>query len=258
MRSKVLILVVALVIGVAAAVFAAKYIEGARSRVEAQDQPVEVLVAQQDLPAGMTGDELVAEELLALETVPLRYVSDDAISSTAAIRGKILTVSMSKGELVAESRFSLPEAAGLSFAVPEDFVAIALPNAADRGVAGLIRPGDSVAVYATFEAGTGLENARTKLILRKARVLAVGASTTSISRTTPTEEKATGAGTLAAPTAAAKEGDVPGTITLALSPGDAEKLVFAQELGRVWLALLGSGTTEVPATPGQSYPGVIE
>jgi hypothetical protein len=43
-----------------------------------------------------------------------------------------------------------------------------------------------------------------------------------------------------------------------LSPADAEKLVFAQEQGKVWLALLGSGTTEVPATPGQRFPGVIE
>lgn len=258
MRGKVLILIAALVLGVVAAVFAARYIEGARARVEAQDQPVDVLVAQQDLPAGMTGEEIAADELLKLETVPRRYVADDAISSMAAITGKILTVPLSKGEQVSASRFSLPSAAGLSFAVPEDFVAIALPNTADRGVAGLIRPGDSVVVYATFEPGTGLENAVTKLVLRKARVLAVGSSTTSIS-SSKSEEEDTGGGTLSAPqTAGSSDKEVPGTVTLALSPADAEKLVFAQEMGKVWLALLGSGTTEVPATPGQTYPGVIK
>lgn len=258
MRGKVLILIAALVLGVVAAVFAARYIEGARARVEAQDQPVQVLVAQQDLPAGMTGEELADDELLKLETVPRRYVPDDAISSMAAITGKVLTVPLSKGEQVSESRFSLPSAAGLSFAVPEDFVAIALPNTADRGVAGLIRPGDSVVVYATFEPGTGFEEAVTKLVLRKARVLAVGGSTTSISSST-NQQKDTGGGTLSEPQAAAPgDKDVPGTITLALSPADAEKLVFAQEMGKVWLALLGSGTTEVPVTPGQAYPGVIK
>lgn len=258
MRAKVLILIAALVLGVVAAVFAARYIDGARARVEAQDQPVSVLIAQQDLPAGMSGEELADEELLKLETVPRRYVADGAISSSAAISGKILTVSLSKGEQVSDSRFALPSAAGLSFAVPEDFVAIALPNTADRGVAGLIRPGDSVVVYATFEPGTGLEEAVTKLILRKARVLAVGASTTALSSSSTDEEPERG-GTLSAPrTAGSAEKDVPGTVTLALSPADAEKLVFAQELGRVWLALLGSGTTEVPATAGQTFPGVIK
>ncbi len=258
MRAKVLILIAALVLGVVAAVFAARYIDGARARVEAEDQPVEVLIAQQDLPSGMSGEELADEELLKLETVPRRYVADDAISSTAAIAGKILTVSLAKGEQVSESRFALPSAAGLSFAVPEDFVAISLPNSADRGVAGLIRPGDSVVVYATFEPGSGLADAVTKLVLRKARVLAVGASTTNISSTSAPEDGDTSSGSLAAPSTTSGDTEVPGTVTLALSPADAEKLVFAQEMGKVWLALLGSGTTEVPATSGQTYPGVIK
>lgn len=258
MRTKVLILVLALVLGVVAAVSAAKHIDGARARVAAQDEPVEVLVAQQDLPAGMSGEELIDRELLGLQSIPRRYISGGAISATIAIEGKILTVPLAKGEQVTESRFSLPSAAGLSFAVPEDFVAVSLPNTAERGVAGLVRPGDSVIVYATFEPGTGLENAVTKLILRKARVLAVGASTTTLASTTSDEEEGGTQSLTGRATRGTSDTDVPGTVTLALSPADAEKLVFAQENGRVWLALLGSGTTEVPATPGQTYPGIIE
>ncbi|MDP2401238.1 MAG: RcpC/CpaB family pilus assembly protein, partial [Actinomycetota bacterium] len=107
----------------------------------------------------------------------------------------------------------------------------------------------------------GLAEAVTKLILRKAKVLAVGTSTTAISTTATSEEdKDNGqVGTLAGGDGAlASSAETPSTITLALSPADAEKLVFAQEQGKVWLALLGSGTTEVPATPGQQFPGVIE
>jgi pilus assembly protein CpaB len=237
-----------------AAYAATRYIDGARARVAAGDKPVDVLVAQQDLPAGMTAEELEGEEFLALVAVPRRYVSDGAISSTAAIEGKILTAPLSRGEQVTNERFSLPSDAGLSFAVPEDYVAIAMPNRADTGVAGLIRPGDSVAVYVTFEPGGGLEEAITKLVLRKARVLAVGTSTSTVDQTS--DEPAEEGGALASDEQNADE--VPGTITLALSPADAEKLVFSNEEGRVWLALLGAGTTQVPRTAGQQFPGIIE
>lgn len=258
MRTKLVVLIVALLVGLLAAFWAVTYIEGARAKVEAEDQPVEILVAQQDLPAGLTSEELVGEEYLALVAVPRRYVADGAVSSLRVIEGKMLTVPLTKGEQVTASRFSLPTEAGLSFAVPEDYVAISLPNTADRGVAGLVRPGDSVVVYATFELEPGrIDTAVTRLILRKARVLAVGASTTSISSEAGEEDDAN-TGTLGGAAQASPDADIPSTVTLALSPADAEKLVFAQEEGTVWLGLLGSGTTEVPSTPGQRFPGVIE
>jgi pilus assembly protein CpaB len=254
MRSKIVILLLAIVLGLLAAYAATRYIDSARSRVEAQEQPVDVLVAQQDLPSGMTAEELAGDEFLALVAVPRRYVSDGAISSMAAIEGKILTAPLSRGEQVTNERFSLPSEAGLSFAVPEDYVAIAMPNRADRGVAGLIRPGDTVAVYVTFEPAGGLEEAITKMVLRKARVLAVGSSTMAVDKTNAETQEQDGA--LASGGDAADE--VAETVTLALSPSDAEKLVFANEEGRVWLALLGAGTTQVPSTAGQQFPGIVE
>lgn len=255
MRTKFIILVVAVLLGLFAAFAAVNYIESARSTIEAEEQPVEVLVAQQDLPAGLSAEELSAEEYVALVDMPRRYVADGAVSSFAAIEGKLLTVPLTKGEQITSARFSLPTEAGLAFAVPEDYVAVALPNTAPRGVAGLIRPGDSVVVYATFEPGTELEEAVTKLILPKARVLAVGSRITYTPETT--EDDADDAGSLAG-ARAGSDSEIPITLTLALSPADAEKLIFAQEEGRVWLGLLGSGTTEVPATPGQRFPSVIQ
>ena len=256
MRTKVIILIVALLLGIVATYMAVSYVESARVELEAEDQPVEILIAQQDLPAGLSSEELESEEYLALVEVPRRYVADGAISSLAVIEGKLLTVPLTKGEQVTAARFSLPSEAGLAFAVPEDFVAVAIPNSADRGVAGLVRPGDSVVVYATFEPASELEDAITKMILPKVRVLAVGASLAAIS--SPSEEEDEESGGSLVGSSARGDMDVPATVTLALSPADAEKLVFAQEQGRVWLALLGSGTTEVPSTPGQSYPQVIQ
>jgi len=258
MRTKIIILIIAVMLGMVATVMAVRYIEGARAQVEAQDQPVEVLIAQQDLPAGLSSDELSKEGYLALAEVPRRFVADGAISSLAVLEGKLLTVPLTKGEQVTAARFSLPTEAGLAFAVPEEYVAVSIPNSADRGVAGLVRPGDSVAVYATFEPGTELEEAITRMILPKARVLAVGASTAAVSSTPEDEGEEQGGTLVGARAGASSDLDVPGTVTLALSPADAERLIFAQEEGKVWLALLGSGTTDVPTTAGVSYPRVIQ
>ena len=257
MRSKPLILVLAIAVGLLAAFLALRYINGARAEVEATDQPVEVLVAQQDLPAGITAEELANEKYVALVRVPRRYVADGAISSDAAIAGKVLTAPLSRGEQITNSRFSLPAAAGLAFAVPADYVAVAMPNTDSRGVAGLLRPGDTVAVYATFEPEGGLGEAVTKLMLRKARVLAVGTATTP-AEAQSAEETQPATGARFSNAGSAQDSKLAETVTLALSPADAEKLVFANEEGRVWLALVGSGTTEVPPTPGQQFPQVIK
>ena len=84
MRTKVLILVAALVLGAIAAVLAARYLTEARSTIESESEPVEVLVAQEDIPRGVSAEELLANDLIVLEKVPRRFVASGAISSEAA------------------------------------------------------------------------------------------------------------------------------------------------------------------------------
>ena len=48
------------------------------------------------------------------------------------------------------------------------------------------------------------------------------------------------------------------TVTLAVSPEDAEKLVFSEEMGLVWLALVPSEGVEVKETPGRTYKNIFE
>ncbi|MFU8891667.1 MAG: Flp pilus assembly protein CpaB [Anaerosomatales bacterium] len=264
MRSKMVILVAAILLGLVAAFFAARYLDSARMRLEADAQPVEVLVAQQELQVGSSADQLLESDQIVVARMPRQYVSDGAVSSPASIEGQVLAFPVSKGEQITAARFKYATEVGLSYAVPKDYVAVSIPNNAVKGVAGLIKPGDHVMVLATFEPGDGIEDAITKVILRKARVIAAGADVTTAesgSTSSPgTEGQAGGGGVLGGGgTGGAREqADAPGTITLAIPPAEAERLVFAEEQGRVWLALIGSATTEVPATPGMTYPGVLE
>jgi pilus assembly protein CpaB len=261
MRSRIVILVAAVVAGLIAAFFASSYLNSARLELEAESQPVDVLVAQQDLPVGATAEQLLQAEQIVLTTIPRQYVSDSAVSSSASIEGQVLAFPVSKGEQVTAARFKYPAEVGLSYAVPKDYVAVSIPSNAVKGVSGLVKPGDHVMVMATFESTAEFTDAITKVILRKARVIAVGAdlSTPESGTTTPesTEEEDEGGGLTGS--ARVRSGDqTAGTLTLALPPAEAEKLVFAEEKGSVWLALIGSTTAEVPATPGMTYPRVLE
>jgi pilus assembly protein CpaB len=180
-------------------------------------------------------------------------VSDDAVSSSKAISGQVLAASLSAGEIVTAARFQNPKDAGLAYSVPNGFVAVSIPSDAVKGVAGLLKPGDFVMVTATFEPGPNGVDALTRVLLPKARVLAVG---TDVGAQQVTQS---GGSSITGNTANAEtEQKAAPTVTLALAPSDVEKLVFAEEQGSVWLALLPATETEVPVTPGRTIQALFD
>lgn len=251
MRSKVLIIIAALVLGGVAAVLAAGYLRSARSDITAESEPVTVLVAQEDLPRGLSATELQDQGLVAEEEIPRRFVAGDAVSSIRQIEGQVLAVPVSAGEQLTKGRFQYPAQAGLSYTVPEDYVALSVPVDQVTGVSGLLKPGDSVVVYATYtDAGEEAVDF-TAMAVGKAKVLAVGAETSAENASTA-EDQETNAGVLA--TGRAQEATVEyQTVTLALSPEDAQQVVFGAETGSLYLALLGKNAE----APDQLSPAVL-
>lgn len=235
MRSKILIVVLALALGGTAAVLAAGYLRSARTDLAAQNEPVEVLVAQQDLPRGMTARDLIERELITVEKVPAQFVAADAISSQRVIEDQVLATPVSAGEQLTRSRFEYPAEAGLSYSVPEGLVAISVAVDDVTGVAGLLKAGDSVVVYQSFEPD-GKDSAITKVAIAKAKVLAVGTNTSAAPKQETAEKKQGLAGS-------AQEEEAENeyrTVTLALAPKDAASTAFAQEFGTIHLALLAT------------------
>lgn len=243
MRSKVLIVVVALVLGGLAAVFAARYLQGARSDIAAESEPVAVLVAQQDIPKGISASELVEQGYVAEEQVPRRFVAGDAVSSIRSVEDQVLAVSVSAGEQLTKGRFQYPAQAGLSYTVPEDFVALSIDVDDVTGVSGLLKPGDNVVVFVTFEPDDPEAKDFTSMAIAKARVLAVGAETSAEAASSTEDQEESG---LLGGAAAGSRSGTYQTVTLALSTGDAQALVFAREKGAIHLALLPKNA-EAPA-----------
>jgi len=259
MRTKVAILIVALVLGGLAAVLAANYLGDARSTIEAESEPIEVLIATEDIPRGLSAEELLAEDLITLQEVPRRFVAAGAISSEKALEGRVLADPMSAGEQVTEGRFELPSTAGLAYSIPGEFVGLSIPVDEVQGVSGLVKPGDHVALYVTFDedqnAGTP---AITKLLVADTKVLAVGAALNAEPATDAEEDGGDG-GALATSRTENEEADLNArTMTLAVSATDAERIVFSEEQGTVWCALLPATVTEAPKTVGRTMQSIFK
>ncbi len=246
MRAKILIVFVALVLGAAAAVATYGYLGAVRREAEAGSRMTEVLVAKQDIPRGASADELIASGAVERMKMPQRYIAQGAISSVRAVSDRILAVPVSKGEMLTTQRFQFPSEAGLSFSVPKGFVAVTLPANETRGLAGLVKPGDRVAVLATVEIDKA-GGEKTRITIPGARVLAVGRSTDE-GITSPDGQQDQKSGTVLAAQRGTGDQQKMTNLTLALSPADAEKVVFAAEVGDIWLALLPP--TESVAGPG--------
>lgn len=251
MRSRLLVVIAAIVLGAVAAFVAVGYVSSARSRIRDEAKPVEVLVAVEDVPIGMSADEMLDRKLIERQAVPARYVAQGAISSPRVVDGQVLAMPMTKGEQVTSQRFMFPSTAGLAHTVPEGFIAVAIPTDVGRSVAGLLKPGDDVAVLGTVDPGSD-DSARTRILIPKARVLAVGESVGAESADAQ-PKKAGGI----ANAKASDRGAAPASITLAVTPGDAERLVLVQEKGKVWLALLPATATDGASGRGQALDTVL-
>ena len=252
MRSRIVILVVAILLGVLAAALTGRYLNSLERGVAAEDEPIEVLVAQENLSRGAAADDLIEAGLIVRESIPRRYVAEGAVSSASTIQGQVLAENLSAGEQVTQTRFQFPSQAGLAYSIPADFVAVAISNNSVKGVAGLVKPGDYVMAVVTLDPGPDGEPV-SQVFIPRARVLATGSAVGAESAPAPAAD----GGVLGGQAEEGAEPVTPDTITLALSPADVERLVFAEEKGAVWLALLGSTETEVPATTGQTLQSVL-
>jgi len=258
MRSRVFILAAAIVLGLIAAFAAGRYLDGARRQVEAGTQPVEVLVAAKSIEPGVNAEEALKDGSIVKKKVARQYVADEAMSSFSTIDGQVSAVRLSVGEQVTQGDFRYASDAGASYSVPEGLLAVSVKDDPVRGVSRMVKPGDSVAVLATFEPDSGdLGTAITKIVLRRARVLAVDQSLTAVEQT-GADSADTGNGALLG---AQDAGDTStlevATVTLALTPEEAERLVFADDEGRLRLALIGKTDETSAATVGARYQDVM-
>lgn len=250
MKSKVLIAIVAVALGGVAAFAAFVYLSGVQRAAQAGSTMTDVLVAAQDIPRGTLANDLLSSGMAQVTKMPLRYIPSGAISSVTGVTDRVLAVPVTKGEVLTTARFQYPSEAGLSYNVPAGFVAVTVPVDDARGIAELVKPGDRVAVLITVANRTGGGDV-TGYAVKGARVLAVGRSTGTEAQGTVQGSSGGALGGSSSSSSGSK------TITLAVSGDDAQKVVFAAEAGRLWLALLPTTESQVATVAPQSASTVL-
>jgi pilus assembly protein CpaB len=189
------------------------YVGAADQRAMADLQPAPVLVATRTIAEGTSGTDLASS--VEVRQLPAVAVAPGPARTLADLQGLVTTTALQPGEQLLLSRFADPVAlaATQGLVVPKGLHQVSVQLDAQRVLNGTLAPGATVGVFISTKT-------ETQLALHKVLVTAVqgGAAQSS-----------DGDNASAAPSG-------PVTVTLALDPVSAGRVVFAAEHGSIWLS----------------------
>jgi Flp pilus assembly protein CpaB len=259
MRSRGLVVAIAVVLAVLAAVGVIVYTSNIRKDVQAEG--TEVIVSSQDIPPNTALDPLIAGGAFRQINVPPDALVDGAITNTDQLRGLTSSAQILQNEQIPIGRVT---GAISQLAISEGNVGIGLQIDGSAAVNGYIQQGSSVVLYATFSQGTLVSRQTLKFFLKGSQIArlaqaAGGASNPNLIKmpTDYTMQLVPSVTVIAVqnPPADASSGKPTAgssTFVLDLSPSDAANVVFAVDHSTLYMGLLPSQNKA-----GYSQPGVI-
>jgi pilus assembly protein CpaB len=216
----------------AAATFGAYRLLAANSRAgQVVTQPV--VVASQDIPEGSAIDRI------ALKTIqlPVQMVPVGAFSNLDSVAGRVTRVAVFSGEPIVPGRLApIGVGPGLETKIPAGQRAMAVRINDVAGISGLLQPNSRVDVLVTIADATGTGKQVAKLFMSNMLVLSVG---------TEVQRDQTGKAINAT------------TVTLAVTPEEAERLAIAMNTGTLQLVLRGYGDPDSIRTKGATSSDVL-
>ena len=237
---RTMILVVALVIGLIAAVALYSYMTSVEARAYEGAELVEVYVVKKEIARGTLGDDAIGSELIASDEMPQEYRPDSALTDLTPIRGKVAITDLKAGQVVVDGLFVVPtEVPGgtISSQLDEGEVAVTVSVDQVRGVGGNLLPGDRVNMMVNLielgpngEAAAGDGGKQVRYLYQNVKILAIGQN--------------------AAPGLGETEATNPGSdlITFAVPPEAAQRIVFAGS-DRIYLTLVPKDNQPLPLAP---------
>jgi pilus assembly protein CpaB len=254
------------IIGIVAATFLAligtfslvSYVQSAKDDAVGQETLVDVYVVDQLVPKGAESETIKAA--VSVEQVPSRLIQTGAIADLDDVGDLVAAIDLQPGDQLLTARLATRD---LVFDEVTDKVQIAARFDAERAVGGALNKGDLVGVYLSFEPfdldASGQEPEPAEDInAAAAGEESIGdatsdttpeqpASTPNMTRLEFQHILVTNVQTVSAPVVA-ETSDEDGSaiaqvsgnqyvVTLALSPEESERFVFATEFGRIWLSI---------------------
>jgi pilus assembly protein CpaB len=202
--------IVALALGIGAAMFANSWIQQKMQPVAAKDgNSAPVVVAGLEIPFGQT----IEKEHIRIVQLPKNSIPGTAYSEISEVEGMIANTNIFKGEIIVSKRIvDAGEGSTLAALITPKMRAMTVRVNDVIGVAGFLLPGNRVDVLSSKKVN---KKARIETLLEDVKVLAVD-QTASPEKDKPIVVRA---------------------VTLELDPSQAEKLVKATTEGTVQLSL---------------------
>lgn len=212
------------------------YAQGADARAMDGLEAVDVFVAVGDIPAGTMLGSAVAAQMLSIQQVPKRLAPTGAsVEVDATNSSNVALNDIRAGELVLLTRFAPAAEVSAGLSIPNGYVALALQMGDPQRVGSFVKVGSKVAIFLTYSVKEGdSANAptaagtskATRLLLSDVLVLGVGAATGQT----------------------AQELQVPSALlTFAVAQEDAERLIQAQSVGSLYMALMNDQSQVAPS-----------
>jgi pilus assembly protein CpaB len=198
---------------------------------------VPVVVSKVDIPANTDLNQLIKDDQFKIIQLPETALVDGAITSVDQLRDKHNSLAVLAGEQIPVARIegqgTVP---GGVLGIPAGHEAITVSVDAPRAVAGAVVAGDQLTVYGTFAGFSNPSGKKiptmTTVLVPSAEVLAVYQPTYGDNGGLGAQQSQQGVGTVA--------------LTLALTPTDAQRMVFTMETATVWLGLLPPNANGTP------------
>ncbi len=236
------------------------YVNSADERALAGQETIEILTVIEPVDAGTSAEDLAP--LVQTALVPAKTQVPGSVATLDQLTGTVAAVDLVPGEQLLLSRFIEPEvfASEGEFEVPDGLVEVTVSLSPDRAVGGELRPGDLVAVLASFDPFEldGTEPTSEDLPTDITEVILPGAeednpqtpNTTGLLihkviitnvqvERLPTEPVE---GEDASDFSLAPTGNL--LVTLGTQPENAERIIFTAEFGSLWLAAEQESTPE--------------
>ena len=276
MRSRGLVVAIAVVLAVLAAVGVIVYTNGVKNNAVGETQTA-VIVAKQDIAANTALNSLISQGVFETINVPNDAVVSGAVTDESELQNQTTAAPIYANEQIPVNRLATGETNNLG--ISDGHVGLGLQIGGPQSVNGYIQPADQVVVYVTFNRGTVVSNQSLKQLLSPAQIQKFydavnqnGQSTSSLAGApalvlpfdiTMTLVKSVKVLTIQNPPADADTGrTTSGNSTLVLDavPADAQELIFASSQGTLYLGLLPpknkDGYSE-PATIGVPLTKVL-
>jgi Flp pilus assembly protein CpaB len=216
------------------------YTNGVKNNAVGAGAAADVIVATKDIPANTALTPLVAKGTFHTIRVPIDAVVKGAVTDVSQLQNQTSTATIFANEQIPATRLSSGTSATDALGLTVGHVAISVKVAGPDGVNGAITRGSWVTVYTTFDNIRFVKGATAQAMINSAVAQSTGGQTATLPTLTATLIPAARVVDIVNPPLDASGQSTGGavTLTLDLSPKDAQNLVYAENSGTVSFGLL--------------------